>query len=199
MDVMRAVCRHFKDCSLRLFTSLPLRMYGKEAVPGMLNLTPELADLPASRLREAAEKRLSSICAFLRKAFPALRHASVCWCGPYAGLRSGHVIKGRQCLEFAASEHEDTSAVRGLWPAEVWQEVHGAEFHYAARGFISIPDDCLRTDFPIPFFAAGKCISTTPLAQASVWGVGTCIDTGARAGRLAARAAAERVRYEIRI
>jgi len=165
----------------------------------MLNLMPELAGLPAAVLRKAAGKRLSGICAFLRKAFPALRRVFVCWSGPCVGLRSGHVIKGRKCLEFASLEHEDTFAVRGMWPAEVWEDVHGAEFHYAAHGFIPIPDDCLRTDFHIPFFAAGKCISTTPLAQASVRVVGTCIDTGARAGRLAARAAAEGVRHEIRI
>ncbi len=199
IDVTRAAARHFPRSSLRLFPDLAFDMKGTVSMPGMLNLSPESVTMPDSRLMLHAYELLDSVVRFLSHGCEAMRHASVCWRGTRVGLRSGRVIKGKSRLEFGSCPQAGQGQVKAYWPSEMWQDAGGAVFRHASAGYIHVPDSCLEADFHVPLFAAGRCISATPEAQASVRVTGTSVKTGMRAGILAAQAAAGGGYHNVRL
>lgn len=188
MDVTRMAFRVAKECSFQLFPDINFTFAGKQAMPGMLNLPPEYQDFPSLKLLKIAMTRIKQSLDFLRAHLPAMKHAVVVWTGSQAGRRAGPVIAGIERLDLNHPA-ADSVCITGTWPAEQWYDVRGACFAYPAGKKINIPDGCLTADFPVPFFMAGRCISATAAAQSAVRVVGTCLETGHRAGLLAARAA----------
>ena len=189
MDVTRALFRAVEECSIQLFPDITFNVSGKPAMPGMLNLPPDSQKFHFTELTKLAEKRLKQSLDFLRAHLPAMKHAIIAWKGSEAGYRSGPVIAGRERLDLKHDDITDSLHIAGRWPAEQWYDVRGARFTYPAGGAFIIPDGCITVDFHIPFFTAGRCISATAAAQSAVRVVGTCLETGCRAGFLAARAA----------
>lgn len=195
MDVTRTAFRLLKECSIQLFPDISFRLSGRQAIPGMLNLAPDFQELSPVKLFQLAGKRLEQSIALLRSRLPSMEHAVTAWTGSQAGLRAGPVVAGIQRLDPDCMDIIHGSHVIGRWPAEQWYDVKGACFTYPAGKEIIIPDECLTADFHIPFFMAGRCMSATAAAQSAVRVVGTCLDTGCRAGLLAVRAA-RRGHYE---
>jgi hypothetical protein len=199
IDITRVAARHLSSSSLRLFPGLAFDMKGAVSIPGVLNLSPESVTMPFSRLTIHAYELLDSVVRFLAHGCEAMRHASVCWRGTRVGMRSGRVIKGRSRLEFGGSHQAGECQVKAYWPSEMWQDAGGAVFHHGSAGYVPVPDSCLAADFHVPLFAAGRCISATPEAQASVRVTGTSVKTGMRAGILAAEAAARGGYHNVRL
>ncbi len=199
MDITRVVMEEFRDFSMRIFPDLAFDFNGTLSVPGMLNLPVSWALAQDYDLKIMADKQLDAVLSFLNSMCTSMRHAFVCWRGHRVGQRSGPVIKGRGRAEFLESPQDHRCKVKGYWPSEMWKDATGASFKYLHRGFMCIPDSCLRADFHVPFFAGGRCISAAADAQGSVRVTGTGIETGRRAGVLAAEAAALGERHDVRL
>ena len=81
----------------------------------------------------------------------------------------------------------DDSIGRCAWPIEFWDPHEGVSIEYLPDGSsYEIPLRSLTLRGYANVWAAGKCLSAEPLAQASARVVGTCWAMGEAAGRAAA-------------
>ncbi len=199
MDITRVVMEEFRGFSMRIFPELAFDFNGTPSVPGMLNLPVSWALMHPRDLKIMADKQLDAVLGFLESRCASMRHATVCWRGHGVGQRSGPVIKGLGRAEFVEPPRDHRCEVKGYWPSEVWQDAAGASFKYLQTGFMCIPDSCLRAHSHLPFFAGGRCISAAPDAQGSARVTGTAVETGRRAGVLAAEAAALGETHDVRL
>lgn len=143
-------------------------------------------DMQQLQLEIAAAR--DSLVRFLQK-FPALQQA-VCVETGQIGIRDGACLKGRLCLseeDLLQCRSFPDAACRGAWPLEYWDQEQGVRLRYLpAGGQYEIPLRCLRPDGIENLWAAGKCLSATPQAQASARVVGCCWAMGDAVGRAVA-------------
>jgi hypothetical protein len=107
-----------------------------------------------------------------------------------AGIRESARWRGDYVLTaedlIASRRFEEEAALAG-WPLEIRETARGPKFRYFDRPEpAGIPNDCLRNAALPGLFFAGRCLSCTHEALASVRVMGTCLATGQAAGKLAA-------------
>lgn len=145
----------------------------------------KFAIAPGQNLEIQARNLLSEVITYLKHVsiFPP---DIVVKCGA-VGLRDGRRIDGEYCLtshDVSCGVKFADSACKGFWPIEYWKSEGEVTLKY--------PESDLSYDIPIRslkvrdvnnLWAAGKCISADPLAQASLRVAGTCFAMGEAAGR----------------
>lgn len=104
--------------------------------------------------------------------------------------RDGESIVGTARLtadDVRAGRRVADAACRGNWPIEYWHPETGVQLEYLPAGAAyDVPRGALQVRGWRNLWAAGRCLSAEPLAQASARVVGTCWATGAAAGASAA-------------
>lgn len=105
------------------------------------------------------------------------------------GVREGGRVRGEYTLT-AANVREcrrfEDAACKCAWPIEVWDATTGAALEYLPAGsWYEIPLRALKVAGTANLWAAGKCLSAEPAAQASARIAGCCWAMGEAAGRAA--------------
>lgn len=94
------------------------------------------------------------------------------------GVRDGGRIRGRVRLSEAdlkAGHRFPDALCRGCWPIEHWHPQRGIQLDYLPRGTrYDIPLGALEVAGLQGVYAAGRCLSAEPRAQASARVAGTC-------------------------
>jgi hypothetical protein len=137
-------------------------------------------------------RRARALAAWLRREAPGFGEAFLAHTAPQVGVRESRRIVGRAHLtrdDVLGGRRFPDAVARAAWPIELWREgVAGARYAHLADGdWYEIPRDCLVARDVAGLFAAGRCISGTSEALGSARVIGTCLATGAAAGRAAAR------------
>jgi hypothetical protein len=138
-------------------------------------------EFDAIRMRFVANQLL----AFLR-ALPGFADAFIYRYG-HLGVRDGGRIKGEYCLteqDIKAGRRFADVACRAAWPIEHWHPQQGISLEYLPPGhFYEIPLRSLQVTGFTNLWAAGKCLSAEPRAQASARVAGTCWAMGEAVGK----------------
>lgn len=103
------------------------------------------------------------------------------------GTRDAGRIKGQYCLtetDIKAGKQFLDVACRACWPIEHWIPQQGISLEYLPEGHCyEIPLRSLKVAGFTNLWAAGKCLSAEPRAQASARVVGTCWAMGEAVGK----------------
>lgn len=103
------------------------------------------------------------------------------------GIRDGGRIVGEYCLteaDIVAGTRFTDVACRASWPIEHWHPATGLHLEYLPDGqSYDIPLRSLRVKGFTNLWAAGKCLSAEPRAQASARVAGTCWAMGEAVAR----------------
>ena len=103
------------------------------------------------------------------------------------GARDAGRIKGEYCLteqDIKAGKRFGDVACRACWPIEHWHPQKGISLEYLPPGCdYDIPLRSLKVSGFTNLWAAGKCLSAEPRAQASARVAGTCWAMGEAVGR----------------
>ncbi len=107
-----------------------------------------------------------------------------------AGVRESRRVIGRYRIETAdvaaGAEFPDTVA-HSAWPMELRETASGPKLRFPAEGRnCGVPLRALRARDDESLFVAGRCLSCSHEAQASLRVIGTCLATGEAAGLAAA-------------
>jgi hypothetical protein len=149
----------------------------------------------ASRAYAEAEGRriASQLIDFLKCEIEGFQEASLPEYPSCLGVRESRRSKGiyqlteKDILEGARFDDEVALA---SWPIELRETARGPRFRYPIDNQpCGIPLRSLQSKEVENLFVAGKCISTTHEAQASIRVIGTCLATGEAAGIAAAKMA----------
>lgn len=169
---------------------LPLPALGTacraSTVQGEIFFTTDLDPAPTEELLETGRFLSEKLAGFLRSRFPEY----TCATGPFPaaepGIRESYRWLGEYTLTaddlVNATKFPDTIA-HATWPMELREDTRGAKLRFFAKPIpANIPLRSLRSaEIPGVFFA-GRCISATHEALASVRVMGTCFATGQAAG-----------------
>ena len=137
--------------------------------------------------RDAAER----VARFLRKEIPGFQRATLALLPLRAGVRESRRISGQ--YEVSTDDIRNGSAFPdnvawSAWPMELRETAAGAKFRFTSGNRpCGIPLRALRSHDVNSLFMAGRCISCSHEAQASIRVIGTCLATGEAAGIAAAR------------
>lgn len=155
-------------------------------VPGEVYFTTDLDPAPSEDLQASGQSLSETLAAFLRNRFPGYAEAT----GPFAATEPGIRESYRWLGEYTLTEEDllsgatfpDTVAY-ATWPMELREDTHGPKLRFFANSVPgSIPlRSLVSKEIPGVFFA-GRCISATHEALASVRVMGTCFATGQAAG-----------------
>ncbi len=125
----------------------------------------------------------------LRRSIPQWESATVIEQSPRILDRDGPALRGRYRLsarDVLDGRRFDDGCVRAAWPIEFWHPETGPVLEYLPPGaWYEIPARSLRAAETTNLFAAGKCISATERAQASLRVTGTCLALGEAAAHCA--------------
>lgn len=147
---------------------------------------------PACLARIERESRLlvASILKHLRAGVPGFGGVFLCQFPAQAGIRESRRMRGKTCLsaeDLLAGKSGADSVAFSAWPLELRETARGPKFVFPdGHRSAGIPGDALRSCAFDNLFAAGRCVSCTHEAQAAIRVAGTCLATGAAAGRMAA-------------
>jgi hypothetical protein len=138
-------------------------------------------DFDPDHLRRVADVLLDWL-----RALPGFAGAAIDRLGAL-GVRDGGRIRG----EYRLTEADLIGACRfpdavcqGCWPIEHWHPEQGIQLHYLPAGTrYDIPLRALKVKGTDHLYAAGKCLSAEPRAQASARVAGTCWAMGDGLGR----------------
>lgn len=153
-------------------------VYADEAY-AKFSVTPEMYD--AGRMRFVADQ----LVAFLQ-ALPDFAGVFIQRYGQL-GVRDGGRIKGQYCLteqDIKVGKRFADVACRASWPIEHWHPQQGISLEYLPPGHTyEIPLRSLQVVGVTNLWAAGKCLSAEPRAQASARVAGTCWAMGEAVGK----------------
>ncbi len=103
------------------------------------------------------------------------------------GIRDGGRIVGEYCLteaDIVAGRRFADVACKACWPIEHWHPTSGLQLTYLPEGQVyEVPLRSLKVRGFTNLWAAGKCLSAEPRAQASARVAGTCWAMGAAVAR----------------
>ncbi len=160
------------------------------AAPGEIFFTTDLDPAPSAELMATGSLVATGLTAFLRESFPEYATATDPVFASAPGIRESYRWLGEYTLMaddlVNGTAFPDTVA-HATWPMEMRETTKGPRMTYFARPLpANIPLRALRSaEIPGVFFA-GRCISATHEALASVRVMGTCFATGQAAGIAAA-------------
>ena len=168
---------------------------------GILNLPPTQRPDDISALTLHARSRLEDMLDILTARFPVFAQATPAWVADEVGFRSGKTVRTAQPIDKAMVMEggEKSAQVRGHWPIEWWSDISGPDYVYPPRRGFGIPDACLIASHTLPVFTAGMSLSATSQGQGAVRVAGTCLETGNRAGILAAQTARNAATHTFRL
>lgn len=140
-------------------------------------------------LLQESVSRVNEIFAVLKSDVESLRDAVLEENIPHAGIRVLQRSQGKYTLtekDVMTCRKSETGIAVGTWPIEEWDNDGRVRMEYFEPddGY-SIPADCTISDTLDNLFFAGKNISATSRAIASARVIGTGLQTGFAAGKLA--------------
>jgi hypothetical protein len=128
---------------------------------------------------------------FLRADFEGFENAFLSATPARAGIRESRRIIGLSQLteeDILAGKNSPEAAAYASWPLELRENAKGPKFRFPENNrSAAIPHGCLRSRDFTNLFMAGRCLSATHGAQASIRVTGTCMATGEAAGKAAAQ------------
>lgn len=149
-----------------------------------------------SRLESTGRRTAFAILDFLKNCVPGFENSLPGPMPAQAGIRESRRIVGLAQLaedDILAGRNQADAAAYAAWPLELRETAKGPKFRFPETNQpAAIPLGCLRARDFENLFMAGRCISTTHGAQASIRVTGTCLATGEAAGKAAAHFAASR-------
>lgn len=141
-------------------------------------------------LRAEAVKRINFFIHHFQKHVPAFVNAKLKSIAPELGIRVGVRPVGKYILtetDVLNCTKFDNAIANGAWPIEKWGENVKVEMHYFKENdYYQIPAGCLQSKQISNLFFGGRNISATENAIASARVMGTCLQTGFAAGKMAA-------------
>ena len=155
-------------------------------VPGEVYFTTDLDPAPSEDLQASGQSLSGTLAAFLRNRFPEYAEATGPFSAAEPGIRESYRWLGEYTLTaedlVSGATFPDTVAY-ATWPMELRENTRGPKLRFFANPIpASIPLRCLKSaEIPGVFFA-GRCLSATHEALASVRVMGTCFATGQAAG-----------------
>ncbi|MEP2774331.1 MAG: FAD-dependent oxidoreductase [Luteolibacter sp.] len=160
------------------------------ALAGEIYFTTDLDPAPAEELMATGTELAGKVSDFLRRNFPEYAEAEGPFCAEQPGVRETYRWEGEYLLTevdlLTGKEFPDTVAY-ATWPIELRETTRGARMRYFEKPVPgNIPLRCLMSRNVPGVFFAGRCISATHEALASVRVMGTCFATGQAAGKAAA-------------
>ena len=145
--------------------------------------------LSLSNLETDGRELAESIVAFLQEDAAFARCYVAAW-PSRAGVRESRRIVGRYRLETADVEtgaQFDDAVAFAAWPMELRENTQGPKLRFpTGENPCGVPLRCLQVRGDDALFVAGRCISSSHEAQASLRVIGTCLATGETAGLAAA-------------
>lgn len=144
----------------------------------------------ATEVELLARKSVNTVFDYLKNNTEAFSNAHISFIATEAGLRTGRRPMGKYTLtetDVLDCRKFDDSIANGAWPVEFWGNDNKVKMDYFAEDdFYQIPKGCLQSARFTNLYFAGKNISATEKAIASARVIGTCLQTGWAAGKLAA-------------
>lgn len=119
---------------------------------------------------------------------------------PELGIRTAQRSVGKQILsemDVLHGEQQDNIVALGTWPMEEWDDSGRVKITELMCSAYGIPADCLQSIDFNNVFLAGKTISADEKAISSARVMGTCLQTGYAAGKMAAAACQEDLEREV--
>jgi hypothetical protein len=143
-----------------------------------------------SRIEAMGRRMAFSIVGFLRENAAGFQQAFISTTPAQAGIRESRRVCGRATLsaeDILAGRACDNAVAFASWPLELRENATGPRFRFPdGNRSAGIPLGCLQSRSIENLFVAGRCISCTHEAQASIRVTGTCMATGEAAGVAAA-------------
>lgn len=147
-----------------------------------------------TRLETLGRRTAFAMLEFLKASVPGFENSHPGPMPAQAGIRESRRIVGRSqlteddILQGRACGHP---AAFAAWPLELRETARGPKFRFPVENrSAAIPHGCLRARDFKNLFMAGRCLSATHEAQASIRVTATCLATGEAAGKAAAHFAA---------
>lgn len=158
--------------------------------PGEVFFTTDLDPASTAELMSTGKNLAAELTNFLRRKFPEYAAARGPFLAKEPGIRETYRWLGQYTLTaedlIEGKSFPDTVAY-ATWPIELRENTRGARLTYFKNPVpASIPLRCLTSAEIENVFFAGRCISATHQALASVRAMGTCFATGQAAGIAAA-------------
>ncbi len=149
-----------------------------------------------SRLESAGRRTAFALLDYLKNSVPGFENSHPGPMPAQAGIRESRRITGLSQLaeeDILGGRQQPGAAAYAAWPLELRETAKGPKFRFPENNRpAAIPLGCLRARDFENLLMAGRCISTTHGAQASIRVTGTCLATGEAAGQAAAEFAASR-------
>lgn len=182
LDIVRAVARG----------ELPASAMGTicraSVRPGEIHFTTDLDPAPKPELIASGQLIAERLSRFLRATYPEFAAATGPFPASEPGVRETFRWLGRYTLTaddlITGREFSDRAAF-ATWPIELRETTRGPQFRFFEKP-AQIPLRCLISAEIDGVFFAGRCLSATHEALASVRVMGTCLATGSAAGQAAA-------------
>jgi hypothetical protein len=144
-----------------------------------------------ARIEETGRATAFAVLDFLRADFQGFENAFLATTPAHAGIRESRRIVGLSQLteeDIHAGKDSSEAAAYASWPLELRENAKGPKFRFPENNrSAAIPVGCLRSRDFTNLFMAGRCISATHGAQASIRVTGTCMATGEAAGKAASQ------------
>jgi len=144
-------------------------------------------------LERSALSMVQELTEFLIQEVSPFQQAKLAHMAPQVGIRVGQRMKGHYLLteqDVLQGRKFPDGIARSAWPIEEWEQDRRVKMAYLTEGdHYQIPARSLQSVEISNLFAAGRCLSATDRAIASARVMGTCLQTGYAAGRLAAACA----------
>jgi len=140
---------------------------------------------------EACGRRVAfKIIRFLRSHAAGFENSRITCTPAQVGVRESRRVLGVGCLteeDILQGRTGKEPVAFACWPLELRENAKGPRFRFPVENRpTGISLDCLRSRTVENLFVAGRCISCTHEAQASIRVTGTCLATGEAAGKAAA-------------
>jgi hypothetical protein len=143
-----------------------------------------------SRVESCGLRVSLEIIRFLRLRAPGFENAEISRTPAQAGIRESRRVSGVASLtgeDILQGRLGENPVALACWPLELRENAHGPRFRFPTENRpAGISLDGLRSRTYGNLFVAGRCISCTHEAQASIRVTGTCLATGEAAGKAAA-------------
>ena len=144
-----------------------------------------------ARIEKTGRATAFAVLDFLRRDFEGFENAFLAATPARAGIRESRRILGVEMLteeDILAGKDISGAAAYASWPLELRENAKGPKFRFPENNrSAAIPAGCLRSRDFRNLFMAGRCLSATHGAQASIRVTGTCMATGEAAGKAAAQ------------
>jgi hypothetical protein len=144
-----------------------------------------------ARVEKTGRATAFAVMDFLRADFEGFENAFLSATPARAGIRESRRIIGLSQLteeDILAGKDSPQAAAYASWPLELRENAKGPKFRFPENNrSAAIPAGCLRSRDFTNLFMAGRCLSATHGAQASIRVTGTCMATGEAAGKSASQ------------